>query len=138
MNYNKVILAGNLTREPELKTISSGTTVCQFGIAVNRKWKDAQWQPKEEVYFGDCQAWGKLGENIAKYFSKGRPIFIEGELRLEQWEKDGVKQSKTRINVLSFQFCGGDKPERDAAPLATAKSGTPAMKVQADDDSLPF
>ena len=146
MNYNKVMLGGNITRDPELKQLPSGSAVCNFGIAVNKKWKDANGAAKEEVYFGECQAWGKTGENIAKFFAKGNAIFVEGELRLEQWEKDGVKQSKTRINVLFFQFVDS-KGEKNAAPLATAKYGTPAMQtprqptrqeVEADDLEIPF
>lgn len=115
MNLNKAILAGNLTRDPELKYLPNGTAVCQIGIATNRRWKDASGQDKEEVYFGDCVAWGKQAEVIGQYFKKGQPIYVEGRLKREEWEnKQGVKQSATRITIESFQFVGGKK--EDASP----------------------
>jgi single-strand DNA-binding protein len=105
-SYNKVILMGHLTRDPELKTLpNSDTQVCDFSLAVNRRWKDANGGDREEVLFIDCAAFGKTGEAIAGSLTKGRPIHIEGRLRLEQWEQeDGQRRSKHRVVVEQFRF----------------------------------
>jgi single-strand DNA-binding protein len=115
-SFNRVILMGNLTRDPDLKTLPSQATVCDFSLAVNRKWKDADRNEREEVLFIDCAAFGKTGETIAGNLTKGRPIHIEGRLRLEQWEQeDGQRRSKIRVVVEQFRFV-------DAKP-GNAKSG---------------
>lgn len=104
-SYNKVLLMGNITRDIELKSIGSGNTVANIGLAVNRRYTTQSGERREEVTFVDCEAWGKTGENIAKFFSKGRPIFIEGRLKLDQWEdKEGKKHSRLRVVVESFEF----------------------------------
>ena len=104
-SYNKVILMGHLTRDPELKTLPSQTVVCDFALAVNRRWKDASGGDREEVLFIDCAAFGKTGETIAGSLTKGRPVHIEGRLRLEQWEQeDGQRRSKIRVVVEQFRF----------------------------------
>jgi single-strand DNA-binding protein len=134
-NYNKVILVGHLTRDPECKFLQSGTAVCDFGVANNRKWKDAAGQAKEEVCFVDAVAFGKTGEIIAKHFTKGKAILIEGRLKMEQWEdKQGNKRSKIGVVVESFTFIGGgvDGDDRQAAP----KRAAPA--APAADDDVPF
>jgi single-strand DNA-binding protein len=106
-NVNKVILIGNLTRDPESKDLPSGTTICDFGLAVNRTWKDAGGNKKEEVLFVDCSAFGRTSEVIAEHLRKGNPIYIEGRLKLDQWEaQDGSKRSKIRVVVDNFQFIG--------------------------------
>ena len=111
MNFNKVILGGNLTRDPQLSYTPNQTAIVDFGMAVNRKWtKDGQ--EHEEVCFVDCFAFGKTAENINKFFSKGQSIFVEGRLTLDQWTaQDGTKRSKHKVNVQSFQFIG-DKQEK--------------------------
>lgn len=104
-NLNRVFLMGNLTRDVELKQLPSGQTVGKLGIAVNRRWKTPEGQEREEVTFIDCEAWGRTAEVLGKYLSKGRPVYIEGRLKLDQWEdKDGRKQSKLRVVVEGFQF----------------------------------
>ena len=104
-NYNKVILMGNLTRDPQLRYTPSQQPVCDFGLAINRKWKAADGQMKEEVCFVDCTAWGRTAENISKYVTKGRPLFVEGRLTYQTWEgKDGQKRSKHLVTVDTFQF----------------------------------
>lgn len=109
-NVNKVFLMGNLTRDPELSYLPSNTEVCEFGIAVNRRWKSQDGEDKEEVTFVDCVAFGKTGAVIAEYMKKGRPIFVEGRLKLDQWEaQDGTKRSKMRVVVESFQFLGSNR-----------------------------
>ncbi len=102
MNFNKVILAGNLTRDPQLSYLPNQTAVVDFGLASNRKYKD-----KQETMFIDCRAFGVLAENINKYFTKGKPIFIEGRLSFDSWTaQDNTKRSKHRVIVESFQFVG--------------------------------
>ena len=104
-SFNRVFLMGNLTRDVELKQIPSGQSVARIGLAVNRRWRDAAGEEKEEVTYVDCESWGKQAEVMAKYLSKGRPVFIEGRLKLDMWEdKEGQKQSKMRVVVESFQF----------------------------------
>jgi single-strand DNA-binding protein len=103
-SYNKVILMGHLTRDPQIKYLPSGTAVCDIGLAVNRAWKDAGGHAQQEVLFVDCSAFGKLGENVNEYFQKGRPIHIEGRLKLDRWEQDGQHRSKIRVIVEQFRF----------------------------------
>lgn len=145
-SFNKVILMGNLTRDPELKTLPSQATVCDFALAVNRRWKDAGGNDREDVLFIDCAAFGKTGETIAGNLTKGRPIHIEGRLRLEQWEQeDGQKRSKHRVVVEQFRFVdakpsGGTTAERDghdrrdgrAKRRSSAKNSRAARQPQAE------
>jgi single-strand DNA-binding protein len=106
-NLNKVMLIGNLTRDPELKYTPGNQAVCELGIAVNRKYRTKDNEEREEVTFVDCEAWGKQAEVIKQYMAKGRPIFIEGRLKLDTWEdKEGGKRSKMRVVVENFQFLG--------------------------------
>jgi single-strand DNA-binding protein len=115
-NFNKVILMGNLTRDPELRTTQGGTQVTKFGLAVNRKFKD-----QETTCFADCTAFGKQAELIAQYLKKGSPLFVEGRLQFSQWEdSEGNRKSKLEIVVEQFQFMG----ERQAAA-----SGDPASQT---------
>ena len=96
---------GNLTRDVELKSTASNQSVAQIGLAVNRRWRTPEGEDREEVTFVDCEAWGRTAETLAKYLSKGRPVFIEGRLKLDQWEdKEGGKRSKLKIVVEGFQF----------------------------------
>ncbi|MCH8270673.1 MAG: single-stranded DNA-binding protein, partial [Planctomycetes bacterium] len=85
-SLNKVLLIGNLTRDPELKHTAGNQALANFGIAVNRRFRTASGENREEVAFIDCEAWGRTAENIGKFFAKGRPIFIEGRLKLDTWE----------------------------------------------------
>ena len=107
-NYNRVILVGNLTRDPQLSYLPNQTPVCELGLAVNRRWKGQDGQQREDTCFIDCRAYGKPGEIISQYMSKGRPILVEGRLQFDQWEgKDGQRRSKHRVIVENFQFLGG-------------------------------
>lgn len=114
-SYNKVILMGNLTRDPEMRYTPNNTAVTSFGIAVNRKWKDGQGQPQEEVTFVDCEAWSKTAEVINQYLKKGRPVFVEGRLKLDQWDdkKDGSKRSKLKVVIESVTFIDSKKSDED-------------------------
>jgi single-strand DNA-binding protein len=165
-NYNRVFLMGNLTRDPQLRYTPTQQAVCDFGLAINRKWKGPDGQMHEEVCFVDCTAWGRTAENIQKYVAKGRPLFVEGRLRYHTWDApDGKKRSKLDVTVLAFQFidsakggAGGGGPSAAAgagraaptpAPSPDAKrqetSGAEEQKPpdydfnqEVDDDTIPF
>ena len=128
---NKVFLIGNLTRDPELRYIPSGTAVANFGLATNRIYKNRDGEQKEEVCFVEIVTWAKTAENCANYLAKGRPVFVEGRLQFDSWEtEDGQKRSKLRVVADRVQFLGGRRAED--APEAEAMG-----EVEADDD-IPF
>src|ERR671933_154174 len=108
-SFNKVILLGNLTRDPQLKYLPSQTAVAEFGLAVNRKFRTQSGEDREEVTFIDCSAFAKQAELINQYFTKGKPIFIEGRLKYDSWEdkQGGGKRSKLTVVIENFQFVGG-------------------------------
>lgn len=107
-NLNRVLLMGRLTRDPELRYTPSGASVAEFGLAVNRTYKDSNGERKEQVTFVDITAWGRTGEVMNEYLSKGRQVFIEGRLDFSQWETpQGEKRSKLKVVVENFQFLGG-------------------------------
>ncbi|MFH1371152.1 MAG: single-stranded DNA-binding protein [Planctomycetota bacterium] len=142
-NFNKVLLMGNLTRDPQLSYLPSQTPVVDFGIAVNRKWTSKEGESKEEVCFVDCRAFGRLAENINKYMRKGRPLFVEGRLTYETWTaQDGTKKSRHRVHVDTFQFigapagaggAGGGQASDSQVEPETGPSGT-----QSKEDDIPF
>ncbi len=151
-NLNKVMLIGNLTRDPELRVTPKGTAICQFSLAVNRKFRDESGADREEVTYVDIEAWGKSGENIAKYCTKGRPLFVEGRLRLDQWEDKNTKEKRSRMKVVcdNFQFLGSGRADGGtaggaegggyAAPAPRsnpAKPATPPAQENLDED-VPF
>lgn len=106
-NFNRVILLGNLTRDPELRYLPSNTAVCEFGVAVNRRWRDKDGNQQDEVCFVDVSAWGRQGETIHQYMTKGRQILIEGRLKYDTWTaQDGTKRSKLSVVVENFTFVG--------------------------------
>src|SRR4051812_42196349 len=111
-NYNKIILVGNLTRDPQMKYLPSQTPVTEFGIAVNDKFKTKSGEQREEVLFVDCSAFGKAGEAINQYCRKGKQILIEGRLKLDVWtDKEQMRRSRHWINVESFQFLDGRRDD---------------------------
>ena len=162
-NLIKVFLIGNLTRDPELRVTPKGTAVCSFGMAVNRTYRDEGGNTHEETTFVDIEAWGRQGETISKYLSKGRSVMIEGRLRFDSWEsKTGEKRSKLKVVADNFQFMGraggeggssegegqniersSPPPRAEAAPAATAATpaptATPAPAPAEDlEDDVPF
>ncbi len=107
-SFNKVLLMGNLTRDVELRSLPSGTNVAGFGIAVNERFKDRDGNWQERVNFIDCEFFGARGEAFARYHHKGSQVFVEGRLRLDQWQdKEGNKRSKLKVVVDNFEFVGG-------------------------------
>jgi single-strand DNA-binding protein len=129
--FNRVILAGNLVRDPETRFLPSGLAVTSFGLAVNHRYKSNN-EVKEEVSFFDVVVFGKMGENCAEYLSKGRPVLVEGRLRQRRWEADGVKRSKIEIVAENVQFLGSPRG-------ASAEAGAPAAPApESQDDDIPF
>lgn len=108
-SFNKVILMGNLTRDPQMKYLPSQTPVAEFGLATNRRFKSQSGEDKEEVTFVDCAAFGKQAEVINQWCRKGKPLFIEGRLKFDSWDdkNGGGKRSKLSVIVEQFQFVGG-------------------------------
>jgi single-strand DNA-binding protein len=153
-SFNKVILMGNLTRDPELRVTPKGTAVCQLGLAVNSTYTDKEGNKKEEVTFVDVDVFGRQAEVIAKYFSKGRPILIEGRLKLDSWEsKEGEKRSKLKVVLENFTFVGSKTDNAggggdvggsdDSAPPPRSSSrpsgGSSAPKsASVDEEDVPF
>ena len=156
-NYNKVILIGNLTRDPELRYTPKGLAIAKIGVAVKRSWRDANsGELKEEVTFVDVDAFGKQAETLGQYMKKGRPLLIEGRLRLDTWEDKQTNQKRSKLGVVleSFQFLdykgpeeggSGSSPRPRAAAAPTAQTGAPAPEgnpAEADappsEDDVPF
>jgi single-strand DNA-binding protein len=146
-SFNKVILAGNLTRDPELRYTPKGTAVCKFGLAISRNWTNEAGERKEDVTFVDVDAFGRQAEVVAQYMKKGRPFLVEGRLKLDQWDDKQTGQKRSRLGVVleSFSFIdsksgdGGSatsepsRPKPAAPPAApTDESGPPS------EDDVPF
>ncbi|MGO9204314.1 MAG: single-stranded DNA-binding protein [Limisphaerales bacterium] len=153
-NFNKVILAGNLTRDPELRYTPKGTAIVRFGLAINRTWKSETGEMKEEVTFVDVDAFGRQAEVIGQYMKKGRPFLVEGRLKLDQWEDKNThqKQSKLRVVLEGFSFIDSKGPEGlpspeaararpaagAAAPEAPASAGPGPEGPPPEEDDVPF
>ena len=135
--FSKVIIVGNITRDPELRSTPSGTQVCGFSVAVNRNYRDGSGEQKENVSFFDCSAWGKSGEIIAQYAKKGSGILVSGRLEQRSWEdKEGQKRSRVEINVEDFNFIGGGNGgEGGSYSGGSSKSASAAQDVAPDDIS---
>lgn len=105
-DLNKVFLAGNLTRDPELRHIPSGSAVADLRMAINRRYRDQNDKDREEVVYVSVTVWGKTAENCAQYLTKGSPVLVEGRLKLDEWEKEGQKQSRLGVVAERVQFLG--------------------------------
>jgi single-strand DNA-binding protein len=153
-SYNKVLLMGNLTRDVEIKQIGSGQSVANIGLAVNRRFRTQSGEDRDETTFIDCEAWGRQAEVMAQYLSKGRPVFIEGRLKLDTWQdkNDGSNRSKMRVVVESFQFIdsgggqggggGGGGGARSSGPrrqpAGQQSGGYDDYAEQVSPDDIPF
>ena len=140
-SFNKILLLGNLTRDPQLSYLPSQTAVVDFGLAMNRKYKGQDGSMKEDTCFVDCRAFGKQAETINKYLAKGRAVFLEGRLTYDTWTaQDGTKKSRHRVTVESFQFLPGSgggqaAGDQNSAPDARTQSD---VNPPANDDDIPF
>jgi len=134
-SYNKVLLMGNLTRDPELRFTAGGTAVANFGIAVNRKFKQGEeW--KEDVCFVDITVWGKLAENCTEYLSKGRSVFVDGRLNFSSWEaKDGQKRNKLDVVANSVDFLSRPSSGGDSSGSSPERQGDSQIPEK---DDIPF
>lgn len=142
-SFNRVILMGNITRDVELRAAGS-STVGNFGLATNRKYRTNAGEDREEVMFIDCEAWGKTAEVIAQYHQKGSKIHIEGRLKLDQWDdkNGGGKRSKISVLVDSFQFVGGKNESSSAGggggAYQRSDNGGGGSPQQINHDDIPF
>lgn len=135
-NLNKVLLMGNLTRDPQLSYLPSQTAVVEFGLAVNRVFRKQDGSEGRDTCFVDCQMFGKRAEVINKYLKKGDPIFLEGRLKFDQWQaQDGSKRSKLRVFVENFEFLGRGSRQADSG---TEMPEPPAPFAPPTDDDIPF
>src|SRR5262245_18636773 len=152
-SFNKVILMGNLTRDPELRYSPKGTAIAKIGLAVNRTWRTETGENREEVTFVDCDAYGRTAETLSQYLKKGNPVLLEGRLRLHSWEDKQTNQkvNKLRVDVETFRFVGsasGGGPReggsseaprpRAAAPAAAADAEGHDAAPMPHDDDVPF
>lgn len=144
-NYNKVLLMGNLTRDIELRHTPGNQAVANIGLAVNRRYRAGDGEMKEETTFVDCEAWGKTAETMSKYLHKGRPVFIEGRLKLDTWQdkNDGSNRSKLRVVVESFQFVdsregGGGGGGGSGGGGNYSNAGSSSDSNGGGDDDIPF
>lgn len=152
---NKVMLMGNLTRDPEMKYTPKGTAICDFGLAINRNYTTESGEKREEVTFVDITLWGRTAEIVGEYCKKGNPLFVEGRLQLDQWDdkQTGQKKSKLKIVGDNIQLLGskggGEKqtqgPDDDPATRERQKTGPPAQRkppadpdLDAAEDDIPF
>ena len=131
-SFNKVILMGNLTRDPELRVTANGNSICKLGLATSRVYSTKDGERREETTFVDIDAFGKQAEVINKYMRKGRPIMVEGRLKLDQWESDGQKRSKLSVVLENFQFLGS-REDNDGGTSGGGyeKSSPPARSASA-------
>jgi single-strand DNA-binding protein len=154
-NFNKVILAGNLTRDPEVRYTPKGTAIAKLGMAINRTWKTDTGETKEEVTFVDVDAFGRTAEVISQYLKKGRPILVEGRLKLDQWDDKQTGQKRSRLGVVleNFQFLdsgrgdgsggggGGGGRSFSQAPPSNAPASPDAPEPEGpapEEDDVPF
>lgn len=115
---NKVFLMGNLTRDPELRQVAGGMAICSFGIAVNRQFQSARGETREETCFVEIETWGKSAEIVSQYMRKGRPVFVEGRLRYDQWDdrETGKKRSRLTVRADRIQFVDSAAAGQNGAP----------------------
>jgi single-strand DNA-binding protein len=138
-NYNKILLMGNLTRDPQLSYTPNQTAVVDFGLATNRRWTAQDGSQREETCFVDCRAFGRQAENMNKYLSKGRLVFIEGRLTFDTWTaQDGTKRSRHRVTVENCQFMpGSGAPGGDQNSAQNTRNDYESSPQRSDDD-IPF
>jgi single-strand DNA-binding protein len=138
-SFNKVILAGNLTRDPELRYTPKGTAVARITLAVNRTYTAEGGEKKEEVSFVDVDVWGRQAEVISQYMKKGRPLLVEGRLKQDTWEDKNTKQKQSKLKVVleGFSFLDSGRGEGGGAPPAPRPAAAPAVTAPAEADAPP-
>ena len=139
-SLNKVLLIGNLTRDPEVRMLPSGRSVCKFGLAMNRNFKDAEGNRREETTFVNVESFGPRGEALARFFTKGKPIFVEGRLKLDQWESQtGEKRSRLLVELDNWEFVGSRQDSYDNQPPQQSQDvpQTQSVPTEEPSDSIP-
>lgn len=139
-SFNKVVLIGNLTRDPELRYTQKGTAIAKVSLAINRTWTNEAGEKKEEVTFVEVDCFGRTAENVAQFMKKGRPLLVEGRLRLEQWDDKttGAKRSKIGVVAESVQFLGGKPDESNVQSPKSNVAGADRQKAaEAPQDDAP-
>jgi single-strand DNA-binding protein len=141
MSFNKIILVGNLGRDPELRYTPQGTPVCSFTLATNERRKDRAGETLDVTTWFKVTLWGRQAETASQYLTKGRPVYIEGRLRVEEWtDRDGRQRHTLEVHATDMQFIGGRGDEAAAAPRAEAAASTRVEAGESDitDDDIPF
>lgn len=138
MSFNKVILVGNLGRDPELRYTPQGTPVCSFTMATNERRKDKTGEMQDQTTWFRVTLWGRQAETASQYLTKGRPVYIEGRLRVEEWtDRDGKPRHTLEVHATDMQFIGGGRGED--APISRPPAGEPApTHADPSDDDIPF
>jgi single-strand DNA-binding protein len=132
-SLNKVLLIGNLTRDPDVKMMTNGRPVCNFGLALNRSYKDSEGNKKDETTFVDVECFGPRAEAVGRFFTKGRAIFVEGRLKLDQWEsKEGEKRSAIRVVLDNFEFVDSRQESQNNQPNVSVTSSAPPIPTQSN------
>ncbi len=135
-SLNKVLLIGNLTRDPEVRMLPSGRSVCKFGLAMNRNFKDAEGNRREETTFVDVESFGPRGEALARFFTKGKPIFVEGRLKLDQWESQtGEKRSRLLVELDNWEFVGSRQDSYESQPHQQSQAASQEQSVPAQEQA---
>ena len=143
-SFNKVILLGNLTRDPEVRYTPKGSAVCDLGIAVNRVYTTDSGERREEVTYVDVVLWARLAEIAGEYLKKGRPVFIEGRLQMDSWDDKQTGQKRTKLRVVgeSMQLLGGRPSGTGAAETGDSRQASappkPSAPAAPDEDEIPF
>lgn len=137
-SYNKVILLGNLTRDPEMKYLPSGTAVVNFGLAMSERYTDRQsGEQRENVCFVDVEAWDRQAEIVNEYLSKGSPVFLEGALKFDSWEaEDGTKRSRLKVRAFRIQLIGGRRDGDEAGGSYTQATSPDVPPAQGQPDQM--
>ena len=137
--FSKAIIVGNLTRDPELRTTPSGSTVCSFSVAVNRVYRDTNGEQKEDVSFIDCSAWGKLGEMISQYAKKGTGVLVSGRLDQRSWEDKNTGQKRSRVEIIveDFNFTGSGNRDGGANTSSNYGTGSASQESNSSAANIP-
>ncbi|MDX6709162.1 MAG: single-strand DNA-binding protein [Blastocatellia bacterium] len=138
MSFNKIILVGNLGRDPELRYTPQGTPVCSFTLATNERRKDKAGEMQDVTTWFRITLWGRQAETASQYLTKGRPVYVEGRLRVEEWtDRDGKARHTLEIHATDMQFIGGARNEEGSVPRGASEPGLPPSET-AEDDDIPF
>jgi single-strand DNA-binding protein len=139
MSFNRIILVGNLGRDPELRYTPQGTPVCSFSMATNERRKDKSGEMQDQTTWFRVTLWGRQAETASQYLTKGRPVYIEGRLRVEEWtDRDGKPRHTLEVHATDMQFIGGARSEEPLAEKAASAGVGPSEQPDLSDEDIPF